>query len=170
MINGDFLTKGEPVNNLEEKSFIPIKAEDVMITKVVILDESVSVKKAAEIMAQANMSAIIVTAKGKTKGILTERDILKRIVAEGKNARKTKVKDIMSSPLVTIGPKTDLKEAARLMFEKKIKNLPVSYKNRLVGLVNLQDICRSQPEILRSLGQLMEPPKNLQKVLRYYII
>lgn len=170
MINGDLLAKGEPVNNLEKKSFIPIKAEDVMITKVVILDESVSVKKAAEIMAQVDMSAIIVTAEGKTKGILTERDIIKRIVAEGKNARKTKVKDIMSSPLVTIGPKTDLKEAARLMFEKKIKNLPVSYKNRLVGLVNLQDICRSQPEILRSLGQLMEPPKNLQKVLRYYII
>ena len=164
------MAKSESGNNLEEKSFIPIKAEDVMITKVVVLDENVSVKKAAEIMVQVDMSAIIVTAKGKTKGILTERDILKRIVVEGKNARKTKVKDIMSSPLVTIGPKTDLKEAARLMFEKKIKNLPVSHKNRLVGLVNLQDICRSQPEILRSLGQVMEPPKNLQKVLRYYII
>ena len=164
------MPKKETGNKPKEKNLIPLKAEDVMITKVAILDENVSVKKAAEIMAQEDMSAIIVTADGKTKGILTERDILKRIVAEGKNARKTKVKDIMSSPLVTIGPKTDLKEAACLMFEKKIKNLPVSHENRLIGLVNLQDICRIQPEILRSLKQVRETPKNLQKVLRQYII
>ncbi|MCW3998112.1 MAG: CBS domain-containing protein [Candidatus Bathyarchaeota archaeon] len=164
------MPKDESENKVKEKTFIPIKAEDVMAREVVILDENDSVKKAAEIMAKVGVSAIIATAEGKTKGILTERDILKRIVAEGKNSRKTKVKDIMSSPLVTIGPSTDLEVAARLMFEKKIKNLPVSHENRLIGLVNLQDICRIQPTILRLLKQVMEPPKNLQKVLRYYII
>ncbi len=56
------------------------------------------------------------------------------------------------------------------MFEKKIKNLPVSHKNRLIGIVNLNDICRSQPEILRQLEKVIEPPKNLKKVLRNYII
>lgn len=164
------MLKDNSVNKAKEKNLIPIKAEDVMNTKVVILDENDTVKKAAEIMAQLGVSAIIVTAEGKTKGILTERDIIKRIVAEGKNSSKTKVKDIMSKPLVTIGPKTDLEEAARLMFEKKIKNLPVSRENRLIGLINLQDICRIQPEILRSLKQVRETPKNLQKVLRQYII
>jgi signal-transduction protein with cAMP-binding, CBS, and nucleotidyltransferase domain len=167
---GDFVSKDTSENKTEEKSLIPIKAEDVMNTDVVILDENISVKKAAEIMSQVGVSAIIAIAEGKTKGILTERDILKRIVAEGKNSRKTKVKDIMSSPLITIGPSTDLEEVARLMFEKEIKNLPVSHENRLIGLVNLQDICRIQPEILRLLKQVMKPPKNLQKVLRYYII
>jgi len=164
------LAKGESGNNLEEKSFNPIKAEDVMITKVAILDENVSVKKAAEIMAQLDMGAIIIMAEEKTKGILTERDIIKRIVAEGKDANKTKVKNIMSSPLITISPKTTLKEAAHIMFEKKIKNLPVSHKNRLIGLVNLHDICKSQPQVLRQLRQVIEPPKNLKKVLRNYII
>ena len=154
----------------KEKNLIPLKAEDVMITKVAILDENTSVKKAAEIMAQIDMGAIIVRAEGKTKGILTERDIIKRIVAEGKDANKTKVKNIMSSPLITISPKTTLKEAAHIMFEKKIKNLPVSHENRLIGLVNLHDICRSQPEVLKLLRQVIEPPKNLKKVLRNYII
>lgn len=116
------------------------------------------------------MSAVIITAEGKANGILTERDILKRIVAEDKNSKKTKVKEIKSSPLVTIGPSTDLEEAANIMFEKKIKNLPVVHENRLIGLVSLQDICKLQPEILRILKQKMETPKNIKKVLRCYII
>ena len=68
-------------------------------------------------MAKEGVSAVIITTKGKANGILTERDILKRIVAEDKNSKKTKVKEIMSSPLVTIEPNTDLEEAAHLMFE-----------------------------------------------------
>jgi CBS domain-containing protein len=163
------VSKDESENKAEEKFVIP-KAEDVMSTVVAVMDEGVSVKEAAEVMAQEGVSAVIVTVEGKAQGIVTERDILKRIVVEDKNAGKTKVKEIMSSPLVAIEPTTDLEEAARLMFEKKIKNLPVTHENRLVGLINLQDICRIQPEILKLLKQTMETPKNLQKVLRYYII
>lgn len=163
------MSKDECGGKAEEKFLIPIKAEAVMTSEVAVMDAEISVKKAAEIMAQEDVSAVIVTVEGKAKGIVTERDILKRIVAEDKNAKKTKVKEIMSSPIVTIEPTTDLEEAARLMFEKKLKNLPVTHNNRLVGLINLQDICSLQPEILRLLKQTMKTPKNIQKVLRYYI-
>ena len=163
------MSKDESRNKVEAKFVIPLKAENVMITKVAIMKEGMSAKKAAELMAKEGISAIIVTSKGKVKGIVTERDVLKRIVAEDKNARNTKLKEIMSSPLITIEPTTNLEEAARLMFEKKIKNLPVTHENRLVGLINLQDICLLQPEILKLLRETMETPKNLQKVLRYYI-
>jgi signal-transduction protein with cAMP-binding, CBS, and nucleotidyltransferase domain len=156
--------------NSKEKILIPNKAEDVMVTEVLTLDGDVSVKEAAEIMAQEGVSAVIVTIEKKANGILTERDILKRIVAEGKNSMETKVKEIMSSPLIIIEPNMDLEEAARLMFEKKIKNLPVVHENRLVGLVGLQDILKFHPEVLKILKQTMEPPKNIQKVLRHYII
>ena len=162
------MSDDEGVDQAEEKLVLP-KAEDVMATEVAVMDAEVSVKEAAEVMAQEGLSAVIVTVEDKATGIVTERDILKRIVVEDKNAKKTKVKEIMSSPLVTIEPTTDLEEAARLMFEKKIKNLPVTHEKRLIGLINLQDICRIQPEILKLLKQTMEPPENLQKVLRYYI-
>ena len=152
------------------KFVIPLKAENVMTTEVAVMNKSASVKKAAEVMAQEDVSAIIVTVEGKAIGIVTERDILRRIVAEDKNAMKTKLKEIMPSPLVTIEPSTDLEEAARLMFEKRMKNLPVVHENRLIGLINLQDICLIQPEILKLLRENMETPKNIQKVLRYYII
>ncbi len=163
------MSKEEGENKTAEL-VIPLKAENVMTTEVAVMDESLSVKKAVEVMAQEGVSAIIVTVEGKAKGIVTERDILKRIVAEDKNARNIKLKEIMSSPLVTIGPSTDLDDAARLMFEKKIKNLPVIHENRLVGLVSLQDICKLQPEVLKILRQTMETPKNIEKVLRCYII
>lgn len=163
------MSKDESGNKAEAKFVIPLEAKNVMATEVAIMKQGASVKKAAEIMAKEDITAIIVTAEGKAKGIVTERDILKRIVVEDKNAKEIKLKEIMSSPLVTIEPTTNLEEAARLMFEKKIKNLPVVHENRLIGLINLQDICLFQPEILKLLRETMETPKNLQKVLRYYI-
>lgn len=141
-----------------------------MVREVVTLDENVSVKEAADIMSQQGINSVIATEKGRAIGIVTERDILKRIVSEDKNSKKTKIKDIMSSPLVVIAPSTDLEEAARLMFDKKIKNLPVIDKNRLIGLVSLTDICRLQPEILKILRQTIETPKNLKKVVECYIV
>ena len=164
------MSEFEAENYGEEKTVVSLKAEDVMATEVLTLDEDMSVKEAADIMAKEGFSYAIVTKKGEAVGIMTERDILKRIVAEDKNSKKTKVKDIMSSPLVKIERDTDLEKASRLMFEKQIKNLPVAENNRLVGLVNLTDICRVQPEILRVLKQIIAPPKNIKKVLDRYIV
>ena len=150
-----------------------LKAGDVMVREVITIDENASVKEAADIMNQFEIGSIIATRKGKAVGIITERDLLKRIVAEGKNAKKTRVKGIMSSPLVVITPNTDLEEAARLMFEKKIKKLPLSDQNRLVGLVSLTDIARYQPEIikiLQKLSAIQDTSKSIKKVLEYYIV
>ncbi|MGE5638237.1 MAG: cyclic nucleotide-binding/CBS domain-containing protein [Chloroflexota bacterium] len=154
----------------EEEIVLPMKAEDIMVEDVVKLDEETSVKKAAEIMVEEGITAIIITKKKKIVGIVTERDILKRVVVREKNVAETKMKDIMSNPLITIEPNTKLEEAARLMFEKRIKNLPVMKNNRLIGLVSLQDICKFQPKLLRVLKGLMETPENLDRTLKCYII
>jgi CBS domain-containing protein len=114
----DLVSKDDGKNKAS-KLMIPLKAENVMTTEVAVMDKSVSVKKAAEVMAQVGVTAIIVTVEGKAVGIVTERDILKRIVVENRNARKIKLKEIMSSPLVTVGSTSNLERAARLMFEKK---------------------------------------------------
>lgn len=150
-----------------------LKIVDVMVREVITIDENVSVKEAVDIMNQFEIGSIIATRKGKAVGIITERDLLKRIVAEGKNAKKTRVKDIMSSPLIVIASSTDLEEAARLMFEKKIKRLLVIDQNRLVGLVSLTDIARVQPEVIKILQKLsatQDMPKSIKKVLDYYIV
>lgn len=79
----------------------------------------------------------------------------------------------MSSPLEVVAPDTSLEEALQLMFQKKIKKLPVIYKNRLLGLVSLTDIARCQPAIiklLKSFAAAQDTPKSMKKVLDYYIV
>jgi CBS domain-containing protein len=157
----------------KEESSISLKVEDVMVKEVITIDENSTVKEAAEIMNKFEIGCLIAVRKGKAMGIITERDLLKRVVAEAKDANKTKVKDVMSSPLVVVEPKMDLEEAVKLMFQMKIKKLPVVDGKRLVGLVSLTDIARFQPQVIKILKQLairQAAPKSMKKVIDYYVV
>jgi CBS domain-containing protein len=141
--------------------------------EVITIDEKASVKEAADVMNQHEIGCLIAVRKGKAKGIITERDLLKRVIVEGKNAKKTKIGEVMSSPLEIVAPGTSLEEALQLMFQKKIKKLPVVEKNRLLGVVSLTDIARCQPaiiKILKSFAMAQDTPKSMKKVLDYYIV
>jgi CBS domain-containing protein len=155
------------------KGEVTLKVEDVMTMEVITIDENASVKEAADVMNQYEIGCLIAVRKGKAKGIITERDLLKRVIVEAKNAKKTKVRDVMSSPLEIVAPGTSLEEALQLMFQKKIKKLPVVEKNRLLGVVSLTDIARCQPaiiKILKSFAMAQDTPKSMKKVLDYYIV
>jgi CBS domain-containing protein len=133
----------------------------------------VSVKEAADVMDKNEISCLIATRKEKAIGIITERDLLKRVIVEAKNAKKTKVGEIMSSPLEVVAVGTDLEKTVRLMFEKKIKKLPVVDNDSIVGLVSLTDIARCQPAIitlLKSVAAAQDTPKSMKKVLDSYIV
>ena len=132
-----------------------LKVEDVMVRDVVTIEGNSSVMKAARVMNKFDIGCLIVEKEGNSLGIVTERDLLKRVVAEAKDVTKTKVIDIMSSPLTTIKPFTDVEDAVELMFGAKVKRLPVfSRGKRLVGLVTLTDTARFQPYLLKILKQL----------------
>jgi len=157
----------------KEDTGMSLKVEDVMVKEVITIDENSSVKEAAEIMNKFEIGCLIAVSKKKAVGIVTERDMLKRVVAESRDASKNKVKDIMSSPLVVVEPNMDLEEAVKLMFQMKIKKLPVVEEKRLVGLVSLTDIARFQPQMITILKQLaakQAAPKSMQKVMDYYVV
>jgi CBS domain-containing protein len=157
----------------EEKGGMVLRVEDVMVKEVITIDENATVKEAAEIMNKFEIGCLIAVKKGKAVGIITERDLLKRVIAETLDANKTKVNEVMSSPLVVVEPSTDLEEAVKLMFQMKIKKLPVVQDKHLVGLVSLTDIARFQPQVIKVLKQLamrQEAPKSIKKVLDYYIV
>jgi CBS domain-containing protein len=160
----------------EEKSVqdnVTLKVEDVMTREVITIDEHATVKEAAEIMDKNEISCLIALRKGRAIGIITERDLLKRIIVEAKNPEKTKVGKVMSSPLEVVPVGTDLEKALRLMFRKKIKKLPVVDKESLLGLVSLTDVARCQPAmitLLKSFAAARDTPKSMKKVLNYYIV
>jgi len=157
----------------KEQGNMSLKVEDAMVKEVMTIDENSTVKEAAEVMNKFEIGCLIAVRKGKAMGIITERDLLKRVVAEARDSTKTKVKDIMSSPLVVVEPSMDLEEAIRLMFKMKIKKLPVVNEKRLVGLVTLTDIARFQPQMIKILKQLamrQTAPKSMKKVIDYYVV
>ena len=155
------------------EDLLPLKVRDVMVLVVVAVDGNSSVKEAVDIMNEFQIGSLIVLERGRAKGIVTERDFLRRVTAEAKDVMNTKVKDIMTSPLVVVGPDADLEEAVKLMFQRKIKKLAVVDADKLVGIVTLTDIGRAAPQMIRMLKQLVakqETPKSMQKVIDFYIV
>jgi len=146
--------------------------KDVMVTDVVTIGPDVNVKEAVRVMNDFEIGCLIVVEDGKAVGIVTERDVLKRVVAEGRKPEETLVRDIMSKPPIVISPETSLEEAIETMFKHKIKKLPVVEDEKLVGLVTFTDIARIEPALTKTIRQLMEKyevPKRINKVVRYYI-
>jgi CBS domain-containing protein len=133
------------------KNQISLKVDDVMTLEVITIDEKATVKEAADIMDKNEISCLITAREGRAIGIITERDLLKRVIVEAKNPEKIKVKEVMSTPLEVVAAGTDLEDAMKIMFQKKIKKMPVVDKDNIVGLVSLTDIARCQPAIIKLL-------------------
>jgi len=149
-----------------------LKVEDVMVEDVVTVEADATVKKAVSIMNKNEIGCLIVVKHGKAVGIVTERDMLTRVLAESRNPERTRVSEVMSAPLIAAQPEMELEEAARLMFNMKVKKLPVVSNGQLVGLITLTDLARFQPQIMKILKKihaLDQAPKRMQKVVDYYI-
>jgi len=150
-----------------------LKVEDAMVDEVISIDADATVKQAVDLMNKHEIGCLIVVRDGKAVGIVTERDMLNRVLARSRDPEKTKVSEIMTSPLIVTEPDTDLEEAARLMFKMKVKKLPVVSKGDLVGLITLTDIARFQPQIIKILKKIYvkpQTPKRMQKVVDYYVV
>ena len=150
-----------------------LRVKDVMVREVIKIEGNVTIKEAARLMNKHEIGCLIAVEKGKISGILTERDLLNRVVAEAKDASKLRVRDVMTSPLIIVEPTMDLDEAVRLMFQMKIKKLPVIENKRLVGLLSLTDIARFQPQMMGLIKQIVanfDTPKHMLKVVARYVI
>jgi CBS domain-containing protein len=122
---------------------------DVMSSPVVTIDEDETTKNAAANMDMNDLGAVIVTNKaGKSIGIITERDLVIRVVAKNLKPDTVKAKDIMTTPLVTIEPEATISDAARRMNRLDIRRLGVIYKGNLVGIVSSKDILGVMPELI----------------------
>lgn len=129
------------------------KLRKIMVEKVVTIAPSATVKQAAELMNMHEIGCLVVVDHEKPVGILTERDMLKRIICESRQPKTTRVANLMSKPLITASPDMRAGDAAKLMFERNIKKLPVVENGRLAGLITLTDLLRS-PGVVGFLNSL----------------
>jgi CBS domain-containing protein len=122
---------------------------DVMSSPVVTMGEDETSNKAAANMDMHDLGAVIVTNKaGKSIGIITERDLVIRVIAQNLKPDTVKAKEIMTTPLVTIEPEATISDAARRMTRLDIRRLGVIYKGNLLGIISSKDILGVMPELI----------------------
>jgi len=123
--------------------------KDVMTSPVITIGEDGTIHEASQLMEKNDIGCIIVTSKeGKPVGIITERDMITRVLSKNILPDKVKAKKVMTSPLLTIDPDETLTEAARKMSRLNVRRLGVIYKGSLEGLVSSKDILAVTPELL----------------------
>ena len=122
---------------------IPSVVADIMTSPVVTIDGESTVRDAALLMTEWRIGSIVITERGKPVGIVTKRDILERVVALCKDVCVTKMREVMSAPLITVTKKTGILEAMRKMREVNVGRLLVMEDGNLVGIVSERDLLRA---------------------------
>lgn len=125
----------------EESAILRVK--DFMSINPLTIDENASVVEAAKAMAERGVGGCLVEREGKVVGIMTERDVVRKVVAKGLNPSKVKVSEIMSRPIVAVEPDTSIEDAVRVMAERRIRRLAVIEKNVLVGIITISDLAKA---------------------------
>jgi CBS domain-containing protein len=138
--------------------------KDIMNKEVEKATADMTVSAAAALMTEKNVEYLIVVKDAKLAGILTEDDIIKKVVGKGGQAKDTKVGDIMVSKVFHIGPEKTLEDAAELMTENKIEKLPVVVDHKLLGIVTASDIVAAEPRMMEQLGELVILAKKQKSV------
>lgn len=114
-----------------------------MIRSVITMSPDASAYEAVKISNKNKIGCLVVVDNSQIVGILTERDLLERVLEKCRNPKETKISEIMTRHVVMGKPDMELSEATRLMFENNVKKLPIMDGNRLVGIVTLTDIARA---------------------------
>jgi CBS domain-containing protein len=123
--------------------------KDVMSSPVIAMGEDAPANRVAELMDKHDLGCIIVTNKeGKPLGIITERDLVVRVLAKNAKPDTLKANEVMTSPLITIEPDATISDAARKMSKLDIRRLGVIYKKQITGLLSSKDILGVMPELI----------------------
>lgn len=140
---------------------IDFRVGQCMTVGVFTLTADNTVLDASKLMKKTDVGSIIVMQKGKARGIITERDIVHKVIAAGKNPKSTKLHAVMSRPLKVIKASDKVESAALALRNNKIKRLPVvNNKGKLVGIVTEGDLLRAYPGMLDVISEMQEIRKS----------
>jgi len=145
------------------KTGLMMKIERLMVRKVVTLQMEASAHEAVKLMNKNRIGCLVIVHKEEIVGILTERDLLERVLEKCRNPKEIGVSEIMTSQVIVGTPDMELVEATRLMFRNKVKKLPIKHGNRLVGIVTLTDIARAT-RVDKDTLELIETLSHMHKI------
>ncbi|MFH0798295.1 MAG: CBS domain-containing protein [Candidatus Woesearchaeota archaeon] len=125
-----------------------IRVHDAMTVRPVTVSPSLDAKECAKLMLKKKVGSLIVTESKKILGIITEKDIVEKIVAQSRDANILKAKDVMTKKVKFIAPNIDMYDAVTIMKKEKFRRLPVVHNDELVGMLTINDVMKIQPFLL----------------------
>jgi len=129
-------------------------ARDVMDSKVIFIDAAGSVSEAIKLMVSSDSWSIIVEEGGLPVGVVTDRDILRRSLARGMDSNRTKIEEIMSSPIISVPPDEHLGKIMDMMAEKNIRRIFVVENGKIIGKITQTRLFDNSINVLESLSGL----------------
>lgn len=148
---------------------MPLKVRDIMVQNVKTADHKETALKATELMNKHEIGCLVITINGKSVGIVTEKDLLERVLLARKDPSKIRLTRIMSKPLVCVSPNVTISKAAQVMIKQRIKKLIVMKHESLMGILSLTDVAaalrKDQTAIRLS---LKNAPSNFKKAFEMY--
>jgi signal-transduction protein with cAMP-binding, CBS, and nucleotidyltransferase domain len=136
-----------------------ILVKDLMSTNVNVFENESTALEVVKAMSDCNVDYVIVVQSRKPTGIITERDVIVRMLTQGLDPKVVIARAIYTNPLVTIEETATVNEAVELMKEWKIKHLPVTRDGKLTGMLTYLDIAFNVPELLPAMKELYRPSK-----------
>lgn len=145
---------GKPLTESEARS---LTVRDIMSYPVITANDKTSIREIAKLMKKHNVDAVVITDKASMPvGIITEGDIVRRLVSTKRNLWFVKAGHIMSKPLITVSRDTSLEGAARLMAEKRVKKLcVVDESGKLIGILTTADITKNASYLIDVLKEVI---------------
>lgn len=132
-----------------------MKIREVMTNPVIRINAEETVEVAARTLAHYNIGALMICGNdGRLRGVVTDRDIVTRCIAAGRNPGTVKVSQIMSGSVVGITPDMDTEDAAEIMGRRQIRRLPVLENEKLCGMISLGDLARADANTAQALNQI----------------
>jgi signal-transduction protein with cAMP-binding, CBS, and nucleotidyltransferase domain len=130
-----------------EREEVVVRVRELMTEGLVSVNSEETVMQAARKMDEKGISSVLVKRQGELVGIITDRDIITRVVSKGLDVTKVRVSEMISSPLITIGEGVSVEEAAKKMAEHSIRRLVVERDHQKVGVIAESDIMRVDSEL-----------------------
>ncbi|RJS68598.1 CBS domain-containing protein [Methanophagales archaeon] len=126
-----------------------MKVNEIMSFPVITEDEDATVAVILKHMEQSRIGSVVITKGGKPVGIIVDHDIAAKVIMKDRNPDEVKAKEIMSSPLITVGSDASVEEASGLLARRGIRRVPVVEGDTLVGIISIRNILTGEPVRVR---------------------
>ena len=124
--------------------------------EVLSIAPEATVLEALELMAKYNIGALLVMTEGEMKGIVSERDCVRKVDVAGKNAKDTRISEIMTKDVITVDANQPLEDCMGLMIERNIRHLPVCEGKELLGVLSVRDVLKEMIEVQQMMLSQLE--------------